>query len=247
MRRREFIAMLGGAAVTWPLAARAQQTAMPVVGFLNGSSAWEGAHFVATFRQGLSEIGYVEGRNVAIDYRWAEGHYDRLPVLAADLIRLQVAVLACNTPATIAAKAATTTIPIVFSSGGDPIRLGLVSSLNKPGGNVTGVSFFSAALEANRLGILREVVPSAAMFAAILNPEFPDSEAQSKEVQDAARTLGVQVQILRASSERELDMAFAKVTELQARGTPGWRRPVSLQSARLHRRCSGPQRRSGDL
>jgi len=218
MRRREFIAMLGGAAVTWPLAARAPQTAMPVVGFLNGSSAWEGAHFVATFRQGLSEIGYVEGRNVAIDYRWAEGHYDRLPVLAADLIRLQVAVLACNTPATIAAKAATTTIPIVFSSGGDPIRLGLVSSLNKPGGNVTGVSFFSAALEAKRLGILRELVPNAAVFAAILNPEFPDFEVQSKEVQDAARTLGVQVQILRASSERELDMAFAKVTELQAGG-----------------------------
>ena len=217
MKRREFITLLGSAAV-WPLAARAQQPAMPVVGFLNGSSAWEGTHFVATFRQGLSEIGYVEGRNVAIDYRWAEGHYDRLPVLAADLIRLQVAVLDCNTPATIAAKAATTTIPIVFSSGGDPIRLGLVSSLNKPGGNVTGVSFFSAALEAKRLGILRELVPTAAVFAAILNPEFPDFETQSKEVQDAARTLGVQVQILRASSERGLDMAFAKVTELQAGG-----------------------------
>jgi ABC-type uncharacterized transport system substrate-binding protein len=215
--RREFITLIGGA-VAWPLAARAQQAAMPVVGFLNGSSAWESAHLVAAFHQGLSEVGYVEGRNVVMDYRWAEGHYDRLPALAADLIRRQVAVLACNTPATIAAKAVTTTIPIVFSSGSDPIRLGLVSSLNKPGGNVTGVSFFSVALEAKRLGILRELAPAAAMFAVILNPKFPDFEAQSKELQTAARTLGVQIQILRASSERDLDIAFAKVTELRAGG-----------------------------
>jgi ABC-type uncharacterized transport system substrate-binding protein len=217
-KRRTFITLLGGAMTAWPLAVSAQQPAMPVVGFLNGSSAWESAHLVAAFRQGLSEVGYVEGRNVVMDYRWAEGHYDRLPALAADLIRRQVAVLACNTPATIAAKAVTTTIPIVFSSGSDPIRLGLVSSLNKPGGNVTGVSFFSVALEAKRLGILRELAPAAAMFAVILNPKFPNFEAQSKELQTAARTLGVQIQILRASSERDLDIAFAKVTELRAGG-----------------------------
>jgi putative ABC transport system substrate-binding protein len=217
MRRRAFISLLAGAAA-WPLAARAQQVAVPIVGFLNGSSAWESAHIVGAFRQGLSEVGYVDGRNVAMDYRWAEGHYDRLSALAADLVRRQVAVIACNTPAAIAAKAATTTIPIVFSSGTDPIRLGLVSSLNKPGGNVTGVSFFSVMLEAKRLGLLRELVPTAAAFAVILNPQFPDFEAQANEIQEAGRRLGVPIQILRASSEREIDLAFAKLTELRAGG-----------------------------
>jgi ABC-type uncharacterized transport system substrate-binding protein len=217
MRRREFITLLGGAAA-WPVAVRAQQQAIPLIGFLNGSSAWESAHLVAAFGQGLSEIGYVDGRNVVIDYRWAEGRYDRLPVLAADLVRRQVAVIASNTPATIAAKAATTTIPIVFSSGGDPIKLGFVASLNRPGGNVTGVSFFSVVLEAKRLGILRELVPTAAMIAVLLNPKFPDAEAQSREVQEAAHTLGQQIQIFRASTERDLDTAFAKLAELRAGG-----------------------------
>jgi putative ABC transport system substrate-binding protein len=217
VKRREFITLLGGAAA-WPLAAHAQQGAVPIVGFLNGSSAWESAHIVGAFRRGLSEVGYVDGRNVAMDYRWAEGHYDRLSALAADLVRRQVAVIAGNTPAAIAAKAATTTIPIVFSSGTDPIRLGLVSSLNKPGGNVTGVSFFSVMLEAKRLGLLRELVPTATAFAVVLNPQFPDFEAQANEIQEAGRRLGVPIQILRASSEREIDLAFAKLTELRAGG-----------------------------
>ena len=217
MRRRDFIALVGSGVAGWPIAARAQQQ-WPVIGFLNGSSAWESAHIVAAFRQGLSEIGYVDGRNVVIDYRWAEGRYDRLPVLAADLVRRQVAVIASNTPATIAAKAATTTIPIVFSSGGDPIKLGFVASLNRPGGNVTGVSFFSAKLEAKRLGILRELVPTAAMIAVLLNPKFPDIEAQSQEVQEAARSLALQIQILRASTERDLDTTFATLAELRAEG-----------------------------
>jgi putative ABC transport system substrate-binding protein len=217
MRRRDFITLLGGT-TAWPLAARAQQPALPVIGFLNGSSAWEYAHLAAAFRQGLSEIGFVEGRNVAIDYRWAEGHYDRLPTLATDLVRRQVAVIAGNTPATFAAKAATTTIPIVFSSGSDPIKLGFVASLNQPGGNVTGVSFFSAVLEPKRLGLLRELVPTAAMIAVLLNPKYPDAEAQSKDVQEAARTLGLQIQILGASTERDLDATFATLAQLRVGG-----------------------------
>jgi putative ABC transport system substrate-binding protein len=155
---------------------------------------------------------------VAIDYRWAEGHYDRLPTLATDLVRRQVAVIAGNTPATFAAKAATTTIPIVFSSGSDPIKLGFVASLNQPGGNVTGVSFFSAVLEPKRLGILRELVPTAAMIAVLLNPKYPDAEAQSKDVQEAARTLGLQIQILGASTERDLDATFATLAQLRVGG-----------------------------
>jgi putative tryptophan/tyrosine transport system substrate-binding protein len=216
MRRRDFITLLGGAAAAWPLAARTQQGGVPLVGFLNGSSAWESAHTVAAFRQGLSDVGYIEGRNVAMDYRWGEGHYDRLPALAGDLIRRQVAVIACNTPAAVAAKAATTTIPIVFTSGTDPIRLGLVSSLNKPGGNITGVSFFSVLLESKRLGLLRELAPTTATFAAILNPQFPDFEAQANEIQEAGRKLRVQIQLLRASSEREIDLAFAQLAEARA-------------------------------
>jgi putative ABC transport system substrate-binding protein len=216
IRRREFIFTLGGAAAAWPFAARAQQPAMPVIGFLSGGSSWEYAQLAAAFRKGLSETGYEEGSNVWIEYRWAEGRYDRLPALAADLARRKVAVIASNSPATIAAKAVTTTIPIVFITGSDPVKLGFVASLNRPGGNVTGVSFFAGLLEAKRLGILRELVPTAASIAALLNPKFPDAEAQSKEVQEAARTLGLQVQILRASIERELDTAFEKLTELLA-------------------------------
>jgi len=218
MKRREFMAVLGGAAATWPLSVRAQQAAMPVIGFLNGASPVPFASFVAAFRDGLSELGYVEGRNVAIEYRWAEGQNDRLPALAAELVRRQVAVIAAtggNAPA-VAAKTATAAIPIVFSGGGDPVKLGLVASLSRPGGNATGVNMFTSALEPKRLGLLRELVPGAALIAVLVNPNSPNIETQLKDLQEAARAVGQQIHILHGSSERELDTAFATLTQLRA-------------------------------
>ena len=218
MRRREFITLLGGAAVAWPLAARAQQPAMPMIGFLNGASPVPFAFFVAALRQGLGEAGYVEGRNVAVEYRWGEGQNDRLPALAADLVGRQVAVIAATggNAAALAAKTATTKIPIVFSGGGDPVRLGLVASLSRPGGNATGVNMFTSALEPKRLGLLRELVPSAALIAVLINPNSPNFETQLKDLQEAARAAGQQIHILHASSEGELDTAFVTLTQLQA-------------------------------
>ena len=214
MRRREFIALLGGsAAAAWPLAARAQQAAVPVIGFLHTTSPSAWAPFLTAFRNGLKDVGYVEGQNVMIEYRWAEGHHDRLPVLVADLVRRQVAVIAANTPSALAAKSATTIIPIVFQSGVDPVQLGLVSSLNRPDGNLTGVSFFAAALETKRLGLLHELVPQATMIGALVNPNFPDAANQTRDAQEAGRTLRRQVHVLNASTAREIDAAFAAVAQ----------------------------------
>ena len=214
MRRREFITLIGGAA-SLPLAARAQQP-MPVIGFLHSASFDTIANLVQSFHQGLREAGFVEGRNVSIEYRWAEGHYDRLPALAADLVRRQVAVIMASggTPAALAAKAATTAIPIVVLVGVDPVTAGLVASLNQPGGNVTGISILNVAVVAKRLELLHELVPTAAVIALLVNPTNPVfTEPETKEVRDAARSLRLQLHVLNASNEGEIDAAFATMVQ----------------------------------
>jgi ABC-type uncharacterized transport system substrate-binding protein len=218
VKRRDFITLLGGAAVAWPVAARAQQAAMPVIGFLNAASAGPLRQQIAAFREGLKESGYVEGQNVAVEYRWAESQYDRLPALAADLVRRQVSVIFAGggAPVVLAAKAASTTIPIVFSAGADPVGLGLVASLNRPGANITGVYHFSTGLEAKRLGLLHEMVPKAATIAVLVNPNYSEAESQLREVQEAAARLGVQLVVMRANAVSDFDPAFSTVVQHQS-------------------------------
>jgi ABC-type uncharacterized transport system substrate-binding protein len=214
LKRREFITLLGGATV-WPLAARAQQPAVPVVGFLHSASPGPFADAVAAFRQGLSETGYIEGQNVAIEYRWAEGQYDRLPALAADLVGRQVTVIAAiagSAPAQ-AAKAATASIPIVFVSGGDPVSEGLVASLNRPGGNVTGVSWIATALVPKQLDLLRRLIRNPAMIGALVNPSYADRDLQMRELQEAGGAIGQKINVMQAATPHDLDTAFASLVQ----------------------------------
>jgi putative ABC transport system substrate-binding protein len=213
IRRRHFITLLGGA-VAWPLAARAQQPAMPVIGFLGSSAPVDRARYLTAFRQGLRERGYVEGQNVAIEYRWTQYQYDRLPDLAADLVRSQVTVIAAHdTPSSVVAKAATTTIPIVFASGGDPVKLSLVASLNRPGGNVTGVTFVAAELGAKQLGLLHELQPGAVRVGVLVDPNFAVTQSFVSDVQAAALSIGKQIEVLEAPTGRDIDAAFARLAQ----------------------------------
>jgi putative ABC transport system substrate-binding protein len=212
--RRQFISIIGSAAVVWPLATRAQ-AAMPVIGFLGARSNDTDTPYIAAFHEGLKEIGYIEGKNVAIEYRWAHGRNDLLRTLAIDLVSHQVSIIVCNSTSATAAKDVTSSIPIVFVAGGDPVQTGLVASLNRPGGNLTGINQFTYELDPKRLGLLHDLVPSAAMIGVLLNPKFTYAEKQLKGIQDGARALGQQTIIQKASSEGEINAEFAKLAEMR--------------------------------
>ena len=239
VKRREFITLLGGA-VAWPLAARAQQPAMPVIGFLSSASAQAYAPFVSAYRKGLNEAGLFEGRNVAIEFRWAEGQYDRLPSLASELVGLPVSLISASggLPAIAAAKAATATVPIVFTLGSDPVKFGIVDSLNRPGGNITGVSLLAYLLDAKRVELLHELVPSAAVLAILVNPNSTQAEAQLNDFQAAARSLGVTGMVLRASTENEIDTAYVTLAQQRGGALVVSAPSILSQSARPDR-CSG--------
>jgi putative ABC transport system substrate-binding protein len=217
MRRRDFIKAIGGGVVPWPLAARAQQAAMPVVGLLSGSSPGAIPHLLAALKRGLGDNGFVEGQNLTIDYRWADGRIDRLPTMAAELVRRQVTlIVAISPPSALAAKAATATIPIVFHCGGDVVKMGLVGGLNRPGGNATGVNLFTLALESKKLDLLTKLVPSAATIAYLTNPNNPAAEERANEMRDTARSLGRSLHVVVASTPTEIDAAFATLVDQHA-------------------------------
>jgi putative ABC transport system substrate-binding protein len=217
--RRDFITLLGGAAAAWPVAARAQQAGVPVVAFLNGSSSGGYSYLVEAFRQGLKETGYVEGQNVAVEYRWAEGQYDRVPVMALEVVsRRQVAVIVANTPGVLAIKGAVTTIPIVFTTASDPVQMGLVASLARPGSNVTGVTNLGVEVGPKQLELARELLSAASIIGVLVNPTNPQTEALMKDLYAAAHTLGLQLHVLNASAERDFDVAFATLAKLRASG-----------------------------
>jgi putative tryptophan/tyrosine transport system substrate-binding protein len=219
MKRREFITLLGGAAAAWPLAARAQQPAMPVIGYLSARSPEDTTHLVEAFRRGPSEAGFVEGQNVTIEYRFALGQYDRLPAMAAEFVQRPVAVIATTggEPTALAAKAATSTIPIVFAVGSDPVKQGLAASFNRPGGNATGIALLTNQLEPKRLGLLRELVPHANTVGLLLNPSFPAAESQLSDMQDAAHAMNLPIHVLRANTDREVNAAFETITQQRIR------------------------------
>jgi putative tryptophan/tyrosine transport system substrate-binding protein len=217
MRRRDFIRVIALSVVNWPLLVRAQGPAIPIVGFLHGGSAWEFARMAEAFRQGLSERGYTEGQNVFLEYRWAEGHYDRLPIMAAELARRQVTVMfAATAPASLAAKAATTTIPVVFWTGSDPVALGLVASLGRPGGNITGVATLAEEVDPKRLEVLHKLVPAVTVIGAFVNSASPIAETQTKDFKAAARRLGLQIHVLNISGERDFGPAFTTLIQMGA-------------------------------
>jgi putative ABC transport system substrate-binding protein len=218
MRRREFIGLLGGALAMWPIGVRAQQQVVPLIGFLNTQSAGSFSHLVAGFQQGLREAGFLEGQNIQIEYRWAEGRYERLPALANDLVHRGIAVLVATggEPAALAAKGSTQAIPIVFIIGGDPIRMGLVTSMNRPGGNVTGLTLLSTEIEGKRLGLLQELLPKASLIAVLINPDFPSAENRQRDVLEAASRVGLKTIVVSARSESQFEPAFTTAVEQRA-------------------------------
>jgi putative tryptophan/tyrosine transport system substrate-binding protein len=215
MKRREFIKLLGGAVAVWPLAAQAQRSVMPVIGFLNSASPGGYVPMVAAFRQGLKDAGYVEGQNVAVEYRWAEGQYDRVPVIALELVDRRVAVLVANTPGVLAVEAAIMTTPIVFTTASDPVQIGLVASMSRPGGNITGATSLGFELASKRLELAHQLVPSASVIAALINPTNNTADPQVRDLEAAARTLGLQLRVVHASSERDFDTVLANLAQLR--------------------------------